>query len=194
MNNLDLSGVPDYTSAYVFNCFTNTQVKEINKEINKNIIKKEDPALSAYGRKGDELSVFKTSKAFHVPCAPLIELIFPWLYQCQSINQQVFGYDIYWQFQVEGMNYNIYPEGGEYGWHIDASPNLLSAMKLTCILNLSEEPYEGGDFYMINSNETAKFDSGDGLLLNSLIAHKVTPVTKGKRLTLTYWAMGPSWR
>ena len=57
MNNLDLAGVPDYTSAYIFNCFTNTQIKEINKEIKKNIIKKEDQALSAYGGKVDELSV-----------------------------------------------------------------------------------------------------------------------------------------
>ena len=42
--------------------------------------------------------------------------------------------------------------------------------------------------------ETIKFDSGMGLVMNSLIAHKVTPVTKGERITLTYWAMGPLWR
>jgi len=68
-------------------------------------------------------------------------------------------------------------------------------IKLTCLLNLSEEPYEGGEFCAINQEEeTIKFDSGMGLVMNSLIAHKVTPVTKGERITLTYWAMGPLWR
>ena len=67
-------------------------------------------------------------------------------------------------------------------------------LKLTCILNLSEEPYEGGSFFKINEKEEIKFDSGMGLIFNSLIAHKVTPVTKGERITLTYWGEGPPWR
>ena len=67
-------------------------------------------------------------------------------------------------------------------------------MKLTCLLNLSEESYEGGDFYTINKNEKHEFTSGMGLVIPSLIAHKVTPVTKGERITLTYWAQGPLWR
>jgi len=62
------------------------------------------------------------------------------------------------------------------------------------LLNLSEEPYEGGEFCMINSEENIKFSSGMGLCLNPLIAHKVTPVTKGERITLTYWASGPAWK
>ena len=54
---------------------------------------------------------------------------------------------------------------------------------------------EGGEFkYMGVGNKTIKFDSGMMLIINSLIAHKVTPVTKGKRITLTYWALGPAWR
>ena len=68
---------------------------------------------------------------------------------------------------------------------MDASGNRLYDLKLTCLLNLSEEPYEGGEFYTIGDNENAKFDSGEGLIINSLMAHKVTPVTKGKRTTLT---------
>ena len=67
-------------------------------------------------------------------------------------------------------------------------------MKLTCMLNLSEEPYEGGEFEANGIDEKIKFDSGDGLVLNSLVAHRVTPVTKGERITLTYWAYGPAWR
>ena len=70
-------------------------------------------------------------------------------------------------------------------------------MKLTCLLNLSEEPYEGGEFHTIgnrNPKENIRFTSGMGLIFNSLIAHKVTPVTKVERISLTYWGVGPSWR
>ena len=67
-------------------------------------------------------------------------------------------------------------------------------IKLTCLLNLSEETYEGGEFCAVGSDEKIKFDSGMGLIITSLIAHKVTPITKGERITLTYWAMGPSWK
>ena len=67
-------------------------------------------------------------------------------------------------------------------------------MKLTCLLNLSEAPYEGGDFHTVGSDGPRNFTSGMGLVMTSLVAHKVTPVTKGERITLTYWAEGPLWR
>jgi predicted 2-oxoglutarate/Fe(II)-dependent dioxygenase YbiX len=35
---------------------------------------------------------------------------------------------------------------------------------------------------------------GMGIVFNSMLAHKVTPVTKGKRISLTYWAIGPNWK
>ena len=67
-------------------------------------------------------------------------------------------------------------------------------MKLTCLLNLSEEPYEGGDFYLAVNKEKLEFGSGDGLVFTSLIAHKITPITKGERISLTYWGDGPAWK
>ena len=154
MNDNDKSryfGAP--SAPHTFNCFTQEQVKEINKEINKNILKKEDKLLSAYDGVVDGVDTTKLGEFFNVPCLPLMKLIYPWLYQCQTLNTAIFGYDINWQFHVEGMNYNIYGKNGKYGWHIDASTNLLSDMKLTCLLNLSEEPYEGGEFCMINIKE-----------------------------------------
>ena len=123
-----------------------------------------------------------------------MELIHPWLYYCQQINREIFGYDIYWDFHLESLNYNVYGVGGEYGWHIDGNPRYEFDTKLTCLLNLSEETYEGGEFYMTNYEEKIKFDSGMGLIVTSLIAHKVTPITKGERTTLTYWAEGPAWK
>ena len=172
-----------------FPCFTHEEVKEINKEIEKNILRKEDISEAAI-RKG----VVKIGDFFPIPLAPLMGLLHPWLYQCQQANKKIFGYDINWNFHLESLNYNVYGVKGEYGWHIDASKEQMFDVKLTCLLNLSEEPYEGGEFYTIGRTESMKFDSGMGLIFNSLIAHKVTPITKGKRITLTYWADGPTWR
>ena len=178
---------PKFTTV-TFQCFTHEQVKEINKEIKKNIIEKEELSKSAQNtsKKGD---------FFIVPCMPLMEMLHPWLYRCQLENKKSFGYDIFWNFHLESLNYNVYGVKGEYGWHVDANnEEKLYDMKLTCLLNLSEETYEGGEFCTIGSDEKIKFDSGKGLIINSLMAHKVTPVTQGERITLTYWAEGPLWR
>ena len=171
-----------------FDSFTIEQVKEINKKIKKNIFQKEENSSASD-------TAYKIGEFSHVSVPPLMELLHPWLYECQHINKNIFGYDIYWDFHLGTFNYNVYGVEDEYGWHIDGSPTKVAYdLKLTCLLNLSEEPYEGGEFYTINSNEKHKFISGMGLICNSLIAHKVTPVTKGKRRTLTSWADGPSWR
>ena len=173
----------------IFECFTQEQVKEINKNIKKNIITKEDSlkASDHATKKGD---------FFLIPCSPLIELLHPWLYQCQQINRNLFGYDIYWDFHLESFNYNVYgTKGDKYDWHIDARGFGVSDIKLTCLLNLSEESYEGGQFSDIASKkEFPNFVSGNGLVVVSMIAHKVTPIIKGKRITLTYWAYGSSWK
>ena len=175
-------------SVITFPYFTHEQVKEINKEIRKNIRQKEPSADAAQ-------NVSKIGEFFHIPCLPLTELLHPWLKQCQVINTKAFGYDIFWNFPVESFNYNVYDKSGEYDWHTDVTKNKVRDIKLTCLLNLSEETYEGGEFRTIGKpNENIKFTSGMGLIINPLIAHKVTPVTKGERITLTYWGIGPSWR
>ena len=175
----------DNTAVFGMNIFTQEQVKEINKEIKKNILKKE-PAGNAAP------DTTKTGEFFNIQCSILMELIHPWLYQCQMLNKLTFGYDISWDFHLDMLNYNVYGENDEYDWHIDSNNIYETDEKLTCLLNLSEEPYEGGEFYTTNGKH--EFTSGMGCVLNSLIAHKVTPVTKGERITLTYWATGPTWR
>jgi hypothetical protein len=177
----------DKYGTITFQCFTQEQVKEINKKIKENIFQEEKLSYAA-------ASASKKGDFFHVQCLSLLELIHPWLYQCQLTNREVFGYDIFWDFHLEVLNYNVYGENGEYNWHIDADPRGMQDIKLTCLLNLSEETYEGGEFYTITDNKKIEFTSGMGLILTSLIAHKVSPVTKGERISLTYGAYGPLWR
>ena len=172
-----------------FPCFGPQEVKAINELINKNLGQREDAAQAA--NKAEKVGEF-----FNIPLSPVMNLIHPWLYRCQNINREHFGYNVDWQFfHLDSLNYNIYGINGKYDWHIDAHKMGSAAdIKLTCLLNLSEEPYEGGEFRCLNHKGKIVFDSGMGLMTNSLIAHKVTPVTKGKRITLTYWATGPLWK
>ena len=174
-------------SVITFPYFSQEQVKEINREIRKNISEKESSKLHA--------STTKVGKFFHIPCSSLLEVLHPWLKQCQEINTKAFGYNIFWNFNLESFNYNVYDKNGEYDWHTDVTKNKECDIKLTCLLNLSENPYEGGEFRTIGKpEESIKFTSGMGLIFNPMIAHKVTPVIKGERISLTYWGVGPSWR
>ena len=172
---------------YFFQCFTHEKIKKINKEIKKYQLKKEDPA--------DTADTNKKGNFYHIPCLNVIELLNPWLEICQKTNRNYIGFNIDWQFNLDILNYNVYEENDEYEWHIDAvrKDHPGRDIKLTCLLNLSEEPYEGGKFHLINRNKEIEFTSGMGLVFNPLIAHKVTPVTKGKRITMSYWAQGPPW-
>ena len=173
---------------FTFSCFSPKEVKAINELIKKNLNQKEDTTQSA--KKINKVGTF-----FNVPISPIMHLIHPWLYSCQNINREHFGYNVDWQFQTDGVNYNVYNINDTYGWHIDARTETCMDIKLTCLINLSEEPYEGGEFHVRGQEEgIIKFDSGMGIILHPLVAHKVTPVTKGKRITLTYWARGPLWR
>ena len=110
-------------------------------------------------------------------------------------GHKIFGYDIYWDFHLEGLTYNVYGKNGEYGWHIDAdSEKPVMDMKLTCLLNLLEEPYEGGDFIIDNQTQHFFREPGTAILFKSYLKHEVTPVTKGDRKTLTYFIHGPKFQ
>jgi hypothetical protein len=179
----------DRYGSIIFPSFTLEKVKEINKTIKNNIYSKEPADMAAKDKS-------KIGEFYIVQYLPLMDLIQPWLKIIKQVNRDVFGYDIYWDFEGATFNYNVYNPGGEYGLHIDTmNPDFRAVdTKLTCLLNLSEEPYGGGKFFKINEEKEIQFDSGEGIVFNSLVAHKVTPITKGERITLTYWATGPSWK
>ena len=73
-------------------------------------------------------------------------------------------------------------------------------LKLTVLLNVSTQKYTGGNLELFNIGEKAnqiivnKFKPGYCLIFTSNHFHKVEPITKGVRKTLSYWAKGPLWR
>jgi predicted 2-oxoglutarate/Fe(II)-dependent dioxygenase YbiX len=115
-----------------------------------------------------------------------------------DINKHCFGLDLFETSEYEVLHYNSYsPESnGEYGWHKDGCKNESHDVKLTALINLSEE-YQGGKFELFLNGplEIPEFQkTGSFLLFPSWITHRVTPVTAGKRITLSQFYAGPNFK
>lgn len=91
---------------------------------------------------------------------------------------------------------------GEYKEHHDVfwmNGDPVYHRKLSAVIQLSDpSTYEGGDFILTEAvspppnNEVR--EQGTILYFPSMMRHKVTPVTRGKRYSLVAWFDGPKWR
>ena len=99
---------------------------------------------------------------------------------------------------LKKLNYNSYEVGTEYNWHIDAVPgDPVRDIKLTALLNLSEEKYDGGELVLFRAKEITcrEFNTpGSAIIFPSFINHKVNKVVSGSRHTLAIWLSGPKFR
>ena len=118
-------------------------------------------------------------------------------------NKLIFKYDILPFHDSHYLNLNYYDSTNDsYDWHIDGTGyGSTYDLKLTCLLNLSTEKYKGGDLVLFNVEDKASkiikenfSQPGYALIFTSTHFHKVKPITKGVRRTLSYWAKGPLWR
>lgn len=168
------------------------KIKELNEKI-PNVFKPENEDLGAIDRKGKSL---KNSDCYTVPPITICNILGPdFLDIAYQFNKEHFGYNIYPQNYHHGFLYNVYSSDkqAEYKWHIDGTNNFISDMKLTLLVDISPEPYEGGEFW-VNAgtpHHVKDFNIGGVIMLKSDVLHRVTPVTKGKRISLTYFMEGP---
>lgn len=116
----------------------------------------------------------------------------------KEANNNYFGYDLFPERPL-GINVNVY-EGNlnEYPYHRDCNfPGTMCDSKITAILNLSTEPYEGGNFKIFFGDDRDVEEinhPGNLLIFPSFLFHKVTPVTTGRRITISTWLQGPNFR
>ena len=117
-------------------------------------------------------------------------------------NDEFFHYDIFDISNFHYLNINEYDEeNNSYDWHVDCN-NYGSEedLKLTCLLNISTEPYDEGRLHLHGTSVEDQerifkdFKPGHALLFTAYRMHKVEPITSGKRKTLSYWVRGPAWR
>ncbi|MBO0345925.1 2OG-Fe(II) oxygenase [Roseibium limicola] len=113
-------------------------------------------------------------------------------------NRQAFQFDIT-DFK-ERLQVACYDESdeGHYDWHSDIGDGPLARLrKLTIVAQLSEaDTYEGGNLELAlgNHGQPASRDIGVATVFASFLQHRVQPVSRGKRYSLTCWCHGPKFR
>jgi PKHD-type hydroxylase len=102
------------------------------------------------------------------------------------------------RFRLTGMVEPVmavaYGEGDRFDWHLDAGPELPANRKLSLSLLLTgPEAYEGGALEIAGTEEKAlRPDAGSAIVFPSFLAHRVTTVTRGRRIALVAFAYGPT--
>lgn len=89
-------------------------------------------------------------------------------------------------------------EAGHYDWHSDIGDGPIARRrKLTIVVQLSVPAAYDGGALEINPGGTpvaASRGIGDATLFASFLLHRVAPVTRGARHSLTCWCHGPAFR
>ena len=125
-----------------------------------------------------------------------------------KVNEQYFNYNLY---ALENLQYSVYygDENGHYDWHIDGlhkdTSKYIRKVSFSIGLNDPSE-YEGGELqffpqhyydtnnqYGIAANGGAKLLKNEAVFFNSVLVHRVSPVTKVVRKSLVGWVHGPEW-
>jgi PKHD-type hydroxylase len=87
---------------------------------------------------------------------------------------------------------------GHFTWHSDIGDGPVARKrKLTMVVQLSEpDAYDGGALELMPDAGVAMAGRARGAatVFPSFVLHRVTPVTRGTRHSLTIWAHGPAFR
>lgn len=142
-------------------------------------------------------SVRKSKVTFLEP-NPETEWLFGHLaHLINKANYDKFGMQINF---LETIQFTKYEDtGGHYDWHIDSHQGEIRPhhRKLSMTLMLTNpEDYEGGELLLNNDGNqekpaVLKPRRGELVVFYSHLPHKVAPVTKGERLSLVAWVLGP---
>ena len=174
-----------YNTAPLFNI---EHIKKLNKAINDHLVK---------GNDKPNTDAIKTSQVKFVNLGAIQNLILPFLDFIITSNTYYYGFDIFQLTGSKKLNYNTYEKNEEYTWHIDATVRSpIKDIKLTCLLNCSEDDYQGGDLFLFRDKEVKveNFSPGSAVVFPSFINHKVEKITSGSRATLAIWMNGPKFR
>ena len=107
------------------------------------------------------------------------------------------GFDLDTYTDDRTLHLNSYELNKSYEWHNDSTKRPNNDIKLTGLINLSTEDYEGGEFQLNEGKEQTieQFSKGgDMIMFKSHILHRVLPVRKGIRKSLAIFLIGPNFK
>ena len=195
MNNNNVQGSLNQVEWTDF--FSKEEVKQLNEYIESNYIGHEDTSKGAKDNDGNLKKNISTVKIINYEAVePILSRLVKHAYEVTNMN---FGYTTFGPFSGQDLLHATYKSDSKdyYDWHMDASKSTTYDVKMTLLINLSTEPYEGGEFQTWRySGETHKGFSrpGSAFMFKSHILHKVTPVTSGTRKSLTMFIHGPKFK
>jgi PKHD-type hydroxylase len=139
----------------------------------------------------------KKVDTFIIPTNLMFDKLTPFFSLVEQANEECFGLDI--PKIPQSINFNFYEDDkNEYPYHRDASQHGSSYdIKLTAILNLSQDSYIGGEFDMFLGKDETLHDfntAGALLVFPSFLFHRVRPVISGQRVTMSAWFKGPNFK
>ena len=174
-----------YNTAPLFNI---DHIKKLNKTISEHFVQGSDKPNT---------DAIKTSQVKFVNLGAIQHLISPFLDFIIHSNTYYYGFDIFQLTGSKKLNYNTYQKDEEYSWHMDATVRSpIRDIKLTCLLNCSDNDYKGGDLFLFRDKDVKveNFGPGSAVVFPSFISHKVEKIISGSRATLAVWMNGPKFR
>ena len=116
----------------------------------------------------------------------------------REANREVFGFDLTEFAESPQVATYAAREGGHFDWHADLGDGPLARRrKLTVVVQLSDPAdYDGGALQVMHgpTPESAACRQGVAAVFPAFTLHRVAPVTRGVRRSLTVWAHGPAFR
>ena len=183
-----------YQTAEVDSKFIDNLVKDCsNKKLKDGVVGKNGGFVT--NKKIRKAKIKFLNKDEHLPVFDLMNSL------GVNINNEAFGFNIN---NLEDIQFTLYDSKnkGKYDWHMDTdfmSDNCFHR-KMSVIIQLSDpSDYEGGKVELKDSgfstqDEENIMQKGSVIAFPSFWEHRVTPVTKGKRMSLIGWFIGAKFR
>jgi len=109
-----------------------------------------------------------------------------------TVNNKHMGFN---QIQIgEYAQFTKYSKKEHYDWHVDSSFEMSkgpAVRKMSMILLLNDpKEFKGGELQIVDKKKLVTLKQGHGVFFASFIVHRVVPLTKGNRFSLTMWFGG----
>lgn len=102
-----------------------------------------------------------------------------------KINLPINGHTV---TNLSKFQFTQYEIGGYYDWHVDSSTEIFPERFYSAVIQLNDS-YDGGDFEIIENNNTIELERGIGnlFLFPSNKLHRIKPIINGVRYSLVNW-------
>lgn len=183
----------DFDYLILYDLIDKNKIIEINNFVESNYDFIEDEKDSATTINGD---IKKTAQVKIIKFKKLKPIIDNTLEIALNTANQNFGYNLFPKNDYDNfmLSKYIHTNKSKYDYHTDGARVPYYDVKITFIINVSLESYEGGKFMIHNNDEYEVKEfikPGNAILFKSYLNHKVTPVITGERRSLTYFMKGP---